>query len=78
MVKFLVKNGYISWLKMVIFLVNNIFSNYIFGQNILIIAVGVLFLKVLNFTENDLIFENGVSNVDFGQVCKKVYCLILY
>ncbi len=68
MVKFLVKNGYISWLKMVIFLVNNIFSNYIFGQNILIIAVGVLFLKVLNFTENDLIFENGVSNVDFGQV----------
>ncbi|XP_023338693.1 uncharacterized protein LOC111709295 [Eurytemora carolleeae] len=29
---------------------------------------GVLFLKVLNFTENDLIFENGVSNVDFGQV----------
>ena len=34
----------------------------------LIIVVGVLFLKVLNFTENDLIFENGVSNVDFGQV----------
>ena len=31
-------------------------------------VAGVLFLKVLNFNENDLILENGDSNVDFGQV----------